>query len=235
MVLALRIETLRAAIAALALSGVAWPGAAYSTDRSDADLLGTIAGRVSVRLRFGAGPARPTTRALGSPEARDLPDRATTVVYLQVAPQEAFELPPARNARMDQRNETFVPYVLAITAGSTVSFPNNDDIYHNVFSLSSTKKFDLGRYAAGHSKSVRFEKPGVVRVFCEIHSHMTAFILVFAHRFFDTTDEAGRYRIEGVPPGTYELAAWTDGEVRASRTITVPEGGGTVEADFAIE
>jgi plastocyanin len=222
-----RVATLSAALALVA------PVPEKGARASDGG--GTIEGRVSVRLRLAGGPARPTTRDLGSPEPRDLPDRSRTVVYLEVAPQAAFEPPPTRRARMDQRNETFVPYVLAISAGSTVDFPNNDDIYHNVFSLSSTKRFDLGRYAAGHSKSVLFDRPGVVRVFCEIHSHMTAFILVFAHRFFDTTDGAGRYRIEGVPPGTYELAAWTDGEVRATRSVTVPAAGGRVEADFVIE
>ena len=84
---------------------------------------------------------------------------------------------------MDQRNETFVPHVLAITTGTTVDFPNSDRIYHNVFSLSKTAPFDLGRYAVGRSKSVRFDRPGIVRVFCDIHSHMSAFILVFSHPF----------------------------------------------------
>ena len=93
---------------------------------------------------------------------------------------------------MDQRNETFVPHVLAIVAGTTVDFPNNDQTYHNVFSLSKTKSFDLGRYAVGRSKSVRFDRPGIVRVFCDIHSHMSAFILVFAHRYFSVVDDDGR-------------------------------------------
>ena len=227
------------ALTALVPFGLAWLTTASATGLASrsrlSDVSGVIQGQASVRLRFGGGPARPTTRELGRPAARALPDRSTTVVYLEVAPQAAFESPPARNARMDQRDETFVPYVLAITAGSAVAFPNNDDIYHNVFSLSGTKRFDLGRYAVGFSKSVLFDRPGVVRVFCEIHSHMTAFILVFAHRFFDTTNDSGRYRIEGLPPGTYELTAWTDGAVRASRPVTVPEKGGTVEVDFVIE
>ena len=99
-----------------------------------------------------------------------------------------------------------MPYVLAVTVGSTVDFPNSDRIYHNVFSLSKPRRFDLGRYPRGQSRSVRFDRPGVVRVFCEIHSHMSAFILVFAHRFFAVTDAEGRYRIDDVPPGTYTLA-----------------------------
>jgi len=195
----------------------------------------TIHGHVEVGLRLGPSVARPSTRELGSPSRRDTPDRTRTVVYLEVAPQDAFEQPDDRRARMDQRNETFVPYVLAVHAGSTVEFPNNDEIYHNVFSLSGTKKFDLGRYERGRSKSVRFEQPGVVRVFCDIHSHMNAFILVFAHRYFAMTDEAGRYRIDNVPQGTYDLVAWTDGEVRAAETVTVTGAGEAITMDFVIE
>ena len=75
----------------------------------------------------------------------------------------------------------------------------------------------------------------MVRVFCEIHSHMSAFVLVFAHRFFDTTDDSGRYRIAGVPPGTYTLAVWHEGEVRETRVVRVPEGGGEVVQDFVVE
>jgi hypothetical protein len=103
-----------------------------------------------------------------------------------------------------------------------------------VFSLSKPKRFDLGRYPRGDSRSVRFDQPGVVRVFCEIHSHMNAFILVFAHRYFATTDAEGRYRIDDVPPGPYTVAVWNDGEVRTTRIVRVPEEGGTVELDFEV-
>ena len=89
---------------------------------------------------------------------------------------------------MDQRNETFVPHVLAISRARLSIFPNVDRFYHNVFSLSKAARFDLGRYAVGKSKSIRFEHPGIVRVFCDIHSHMNAFILVFGHPFFALTD-----------------------------------------------
>ncbi len=136
---------------------------------------------------------------------------------------------------MDQRNETFVPHVLAVSAGTIVDFPNNDSTYHNVFSLSKTKRFDLGRYARGHSKSVRFDRPGIVRVFCDIHSHMSAFVLVFGHRYFATTDTDGTYRIDNIPPGTYTVAAWHEGDVRDTRTIVVPQQGGVVEQDFEVQ
>jgi hypothetical protein len=135
---------------------------------------------------------------------------------------------------LDQRNETFVPPVLAVTVGSTVDFPNSDRVYHNVFSLSKPRRFDLGRYPRGQSRSVVFDKPGVVRVFCEIHSHMSAYILVFAHRFFAVTDDSGRYRLDGIPPGVYTLALWWDGEVRLRRDVRV-EPAATLEQDLALE
>jgi len=196
---------------------------------------GAIRGRVDVRGAPG-GDVRPDPGAIGMGGARDPQDRRRSVVYLAEAPQAAFESADERHARMEQKNERFVPRVLAITAGTWVDFPNLDKTYHNVFSLSKTREFNLGRYAAGHSKSVRFDRAGVVRVFCDIHSHMSAFILVFSHRFFAVTDDEGRYRIGNVPPGTYTLVVWNEtvhGDP-PSRAIAIPEAGGDVDADFTI-
>ena len=195
---------------------------------------GVIRGRVELRRVAPPVERRPSVGELGTPARRDLPDRLKSVVYLESAPRGAFEQNETGHAMMDQRNETFVPYVLAITVGTTVDFTNSDRTYHNVFSLSKPRRFDLGRYAAGQSKSVRFDRPGVVRVFCEIHSHMSAFILVFNHRFFATTDADGRYRIDNVPPGAYTIVAWNDGEAREMRTVRVAEDGGVVEQDFVV-
>ena len=96
---------------------------------------------------------RPGVADLGTPAARELPDLLRSVVYLESAPRGAFESSDGGHAVMDQRNETFVPHVLAITTGTTVDFPNSDKFYHNVFSLSKTAPFDLGRYAAGRSQA----------------------------------------------------------------------------------
>jgi hypothetical protein len=123
--------------------------------------------------------------------------------------------------------------VLAITTGTIVDFPNSDRIYHNVFSLSKTRQFDLGRYAVGHSKPVRFDRAGVVRVFCDIHSHMNAFILVFSHPFYSLTDNDGRYRIDNVPPGSYNVIAWNEGVSSEARPVIVPDGG-VGELDFTL-
>jgi plastocyanin len=195
----------------------------------------TIRGRVEVKQEAADAEGRPAVADLGSHGRRDVPDRRRSVVYLEAAPQAAFEAPPPGRGVLDQRNETFVPYVLAVTVGSTVDFPNSDRTYHNVFSFSKAKRFDLGRYPRGRSRSVRFDQPGVVRVFCEIHSHMSAWILVFSHRYFATTDAEGRYRIEGVPPGRYTLAVWNDGDVRARREVRAVEEGVVVEQNFVVE
>jgi len=195
---------------------------------------GLIRGRVELRRIVGSAERRPTVADLGSPPTSDLDDRLKSVVYLETAPRGAFEqTEPAQHATMDQRNQTFVPHILAITTGTTVDFPNSDRIYHNVFSLSKTKSFDLGRYAVGRTKSVRFDRPGIVRVFCDIHSHMSAFILVFSHPFFAVTDDEGRYRIDGVPPGSYNIVAWNEGLTSDPKPVTVPDGGAT-ELDFVL-
>ncbi len=177
---------------------------------------------------------RPAVNDLGGHAAHDTADQRRSVVYLESAPARAFPDIEPQRATMDQRNEAFVPQVLAVTVGTVVDFPNSDRVYHNVFSLSGARRFDLGRYAAGRSRSVRFDRPGIVRVFCEIHSHMSAFILVFNHRYFAVTAADGRYQISRVPPGRYTLVAWSDGSTRESRTVVVSEDGGAVEADFAL-
>jgi len=195
---------------------------------------GSLRGRVEIRRSVSAPERRPGVAELTSPGARDLPDRRRAVVYLESAPGGAFEERGFGRARMDQRNETFLPNLLAITVGTVVDFPNNDRTYHNVFSLSKARRFDLGRYAQGRSKAVRFDRPGIVRVFCDIHSHMSAFIVVFNHRYFATTDPEGRYRIDGIPPGTYTVVAWHDGSDRDTRMVTIPESG-AVELDFVVQ
>src|SRR5256885_1768874 len=180
---------------------------------------GAIRGRVELGHVAQTIERRPGISDLGAPLDRDVPDLRRSVVYLESAPRGAFDPGQTTPASMDQRNETFVPHVVAITAGTVVDFPNSDRFYHNVFSLSKAARFDLGRYAKGKSKSVRFDQPGIVRVFCEIHSHMNAFILVFAHPFFAMTDADSRYRINNVPAGTYNVIAWNEGVASDAKPV----------------
>jgi plastocyanin len=177
---------------------------------------------------------RPNAGDVGMPNTHDRTDRRRSVVYLDTAPRAAFDQREEPRAKIDQRNEAFVPHVLAIVAGTTVDFPNNDQTYHNVFSLSQARSFDLGRYATGRSKSIRFDRPGIVRVFCDIHSHMSAFILVFSHRFFAVTDDEGRYVLRDVPPGTYTVIAWNETSPQESRRVVISEAGGEIEANFVL-
>jgi plastocyanin len=195
---------------------------------------GTIRGRVAFLREVRASDPRPAIAELGMADAhRGTPDdQQVAVVYLETAPRGAFEERPGSTVVLDQRNEMFVPHVLAITTGTTVQFLNSDKTYHNVFSLSRPKRFDLGRYPTGRSKAVRFDRPGIVRVFCEIHSHMSAFILVFAHRHFAVTNARGEYRIEGLPPGTYTVAVWHPVLAAKARAVRVPDEGGDQELDF---
>ncbi len=195
---------------------------------------GTLSGQIELRRPPRPIEARPATAEGTKAPTPDPLERRRSVVFLQTAPQGAFESGEPAPARIDQRLQAFVPSLLAIRTGTTVEFPNSDRTYHNVFSLSKGARFDLGRYGRGRSKVVRFDHPGVVRVFCDIHSHMSAFILVFAHRYFATADPEGRYRMEGVPPGTYTVVVWNDGEERESGVVTVPADGTPVTLDFVV-
>ena len=195
---------------------------------------GTVRGRVEFLREQAPSERRPQVTELGMPPRRDLPDQRVAVVYLESAPRGAFEDRPGPTVVLDQKNENFVPHILAITIGTSVEFLNSDRTYHNVFSLSKANSFDLGRYPPGRAKTVRFDHPGIVRVFCEIHSHMNAFILVFAHRHFAVTGAQGEYRIDGVPPGTYTVSVWHPTFTARSETVKIPEQGGEVEVGFVL-
>ncbi len=159
------------------------------------------------------------------------------VIYLEEAPFTRRNASAEKNVSarprlvMDQRELTFVPHVLPILAGSTVEFPNSDPVYHNVFSFSKTKTFDLGRYPTGRTKAVTFNKPGLVKVYCDMHSQMNAFILVLANPYFTLTDEQGNYWIRDIPAGTYKVKAWFARLPEKTATVTI-RAGETATLDF---
>jgi len=127
-------------------------------------------------------------------------------------------------ARMDQLGQRFVPRILAIVAGQEVEFHNSDNVFHNIFSYSPPKKFDLGRYPKGKSRSVRFVKAGAVQVYCDIHSDMRADIVVAPTRRFALIGPGGSFRIQDVPPGNRTVKVWLSSGTREG-LVQVPERG----------
>lgn len=193
---------------------------------------GNLRGRVQQPSASAVTPARPSAGDLSQIPHAPI-DRTRAVVYIDAAPRQAFDALPASRVKLDQRNQTFEPHLLAITVGTTVDFPNDDPMFHNVMSLARGNAFDLGRYPKGRSRSVRFDIPGIVPVVCDIHAHMSAYILVFSHPFFAVTDADGRYSIPSIPSGTYTLKVWSELGTSESKRIVIADGV-TTDADFVV-
>ncbi len=194
-----------------------------------ADIKGKVIIRQQAVLKSGGGLSALYKRSTGTQATSSGSVKA--VVFLKEVP--GIPLPePVTGAKIAQSNMTFVPHVLAIPVGTSVDFPNMDIVYHNVFSLSKTKEFDLGRYAKGKSKSIDFDKPGVVEVFCEIHSHMICYIIVSPNKYYAETDPDGEFILKDVPPGTYTITAWMENMPVKEVQVTVPKSG---DAEIQIE
>ncbi|HEX2898005.1 MAG TPA: plastocyanin/azurin family copper-binding protein [candidate division Zixibacteria bacterium] len=130
-------------------------------------------------------------------------------------------VPPDSIPKMAQKDKMFVPSVLAVAVGTSVDFPNLDPFFHNVFSYSKPKQFDLGRYPKGESQQVTFDKPGIVKVFCEIHYSMRSYVHVLETPYFATSDEKGSFVIKNVPVGEYQLNVWQENLSNLSQTINI--------------
>jgi len=163
----------------------------------------------------------------GKPRA----DASNAVVWIEGAPRTGSG--PAK-ADMRQGSKRFQPRVVAVEKNGTVDFPNEDPIYHNVFSVSGGNRFDLGLYRTGASKSKKFEETGVVRVYCNIHPQMVGFVMVVDSDFLAVTGPDGKFRFEGVPPGTHTLKAWHEEAAEAATDVTVRAHGDT-EASIRLD
>lgn len=143
---------------------------------------------------------------------------------------------PTKIETVTQKNATFIPHVLPIMVGTVVEWPNEDTIFHNVFSKSDANPFDLDLYKKGDppKRSPPFNKPGEVDVFCSIHAQMSCIVLVLENPYFAKTDNRNRYNITNVPPGHYTLVAWQERLPNASREIVVPETGDLTGIDFTL-
>ena len=160
------------------------------------------------------------------------------IVYIE-GPVAGKVMPPEKPARVEtkrvtQKGAMFYPHVLPVLVGTTVEWPNNDDILHNVFSFSEACQFDLGLYKSpSKGESVRFEKPGRVDVFCSIHTRMSCIVLVLENPYFAATNDKGVYFIPNVPAGTYKLKAWHERLPSQIKEIIVPESG-DLKVDFTL-
>lgn len=132
---------------------------------------------------------------------------------------------PQKAAVMDQNRLTFVPHVLAILVGTTVEFPNSDPVSHNVFSISEAKRFNLGLYPKGVVRRLKFDKPGVVALLCNVHLEMSAYIVVVKNPYFARTDSGGKFRIDGVPAGKHRLHCWHEQLKSQEKNVEVPKVG----------
>jgi len=150
------------------------------------------------------------------------------VVYLEDVKGREFA-PPKEPVELEQRGQAFLPHVLPILRGTTVRFPNHDRVRHNVFSPAGPHPFNFGIYPPGGVKELTFDRLGVVMLLCNIHENMSAFILVLQNPYFARVGEGGRYRLDGVPEGSYTLVLWTEGRPLETRKITLH---GDAEVDF---
>jgi hypothetical protein len=222
----------------LALGLLALPPSVHSQaagSQTIASDTGRIEGRVTLSLpqrgerpvRYYRGPYR----ASHDDDARPAPVQSV-VVYVENVPPPMAPIAD-EPALMRQFHDRFIPHVLPVLRGRTVSFPNDDDYFHNVFSVVAGDRFDLGRYGQGDTRLQTFDDPAVVVVRCEIHPSMKAYILVLENPLFAVADAEGGYRIEGVPPGTWSVVAWHPTRGRERRTVTVPAGGkASLDVDF---
>jgi len=193
---------------------------------------GRIQGHVVITVPV---PAPAPSAAYGArrvaPPPTSVSEVANVIVFLKNAPHPT-SLPPMR-ATILQQNESFSPRTVAITTGSTVDFPNGDPFFHDVFSLSRAGSFDLGSYPKGKNKSEVFRSAGLIKVYCHLHSHMTASIMVFDHPWFAIPAADGSFSIEDVPPGTYTVSAWHERIGENTQPVTI-EAGRTAELRFSL-
>jgi plastocyanin len=162
-----------------------------------------------------------------------LADAGPLVVYLEPADGAPAPAPPPVSAAViRQKNARFAPNFLAVARGQTIEMPNDDDIYHNVFSFSAPNEFDLGLYPAGKRRSIRFRFAGVVRIYCSIHEGMNGTIFVAPTPWFGVADADGRYVVPDLPPGRYRLRTWSEKLPALSRSVEI--GTDTATLDLSL-
>lgn len=209
----------RACLLVVAASVAAWPQATTADAAGQPAATGRLTGVVQLTAAKSPSPASAYDRRSVSPKPAVQAEAQNVIVFFErIAAVAPLKPTPAA---IVQKDEQFVPHVVAVTAGSEVAFPNEDPFFHNVFSLSRPATFDLGRFPPGSSRSRVFRRPGLIKVYCQIHSHMSAVARVFDHPWFTIPEANGTFAIEGVPPGEHTVVAWHEriGERRDRVTI----------------
>ncbi|HEY4301115.1 MAG TPA: hypothetical protein VGM73_09595 [Candidatus Didemnitutus sp.] len=197
-------------------------------------ITGTVHARGAVEADAGGGDGAYSSHKFKFADRINYEQLRDFVVYIDQPMPGAPFTPPTKPATVEQRDATFVPHILPIMVGTTVSWPNLDEIYHNVFSMSPAKSFDLQLYNSDQpSKSVVFDHPGQVDVFCAIHSKMHCIVLVLENPYFALTDDKDRFVIRNVPAGTYKLHAWHERVPGQTIEVKVPAEG-EVAVEFSL-
>lgn len=198
---------------------------------------GTITGTLRAKGRLETGQeqgGKYDSRKFKFAEKVNYEEMRDFVVYIDQPPAEKPESPPKPRDIVTQKDAVFSPHVLPILVGTAVRWPNQDDIFHNAFSISDTKQFDLGLYKKGDKAEPQtFDKPGRVDVFCSIHKEMHCIILVLENPHFAATNKKNQYSITNVPAGVYRLKAWHERLPGIVKTVTVPAEG-EVKVDFVL-
>lgn len=177
-------------------------------------------------LSSHAGTIKGKVKAIG------MRDNADAVVFIDKIPNKTFP-PPKELVILDQINLTFTPHVLPVLVGTTVAFPNSDEVRHNVFSPSPAKRFNLGTYPRGVSRTVTFDKPGEVALLCNVHAEMSAYVIVVETPYFAITLKDGTYVIKNVPPGKYVLKTWHERLKPQSKEVEI-SGDASATVDFEL-
>jgi plastocyanin len=184
---------------------------AAATDSHAAELRGTLAVPAAppAAHHMNAYPGSASSMAGHRMAPRGaVNDAVLWIERVPAAAESALARVPAVHPQLAQKDQCFVPRVVVVAAGGTVDFPNQDPIYHNVFSVSTTRRFDLGKYPKGHSRSVTFARTGLVNVYCDIHSDMAAFVIVAPNHAFVQPAEDGTFALPDLPAGRYQLHVW---------------------------
>ena len=191
---------------------------------------GKVGGAVKTSRTSGFSSVALYGTVTGTVEAATARYRKGVVVYLKGVPEKVVPLA----ATIDQKNLAFIPHVVAVSVGSTVSFVNSDKVNHDIFSANPCKKIDIDDFHPGSIKTMTFDKPCEVNLLCDLHPEMSGFIVVIDSNYFAVTDADGKFTMGSVPPGTYDVAVWSEKLKLQKKVAVAVNGGQTSTIDISL-